>query len=155
MNSAEVAMRPGVRVAVDVGAVRVGVAASDPGGLIATPLAVLPRQTSVAELAGLVRERAPIEVLVGLPRGLSGLEGPAAAAARDYAAALAEAVAPTPVRLVDERLSTVEAGRALRAAGRSTRQARGIIDAAAAVVILQSALDTERATGVPPGELHQ
>jgi putative Holliday junction resolvase len=152
----EVAVRSGVRLAVDVGSVRVGVAASDPAGVLATPVAVLRRDTrngrDLDELASLVREREAIEILVGLPRSLSGADGPAAVSARAYAADLAKRVAPVAVRLVDERMTTVEATRGLRAAGVRSRAARGIVDAAAAVVILQHALDSERATGTAPGE---
>jgi putative Holliday junction resolvase len=93
-----------------------------------------------------------VELLVGLPRSLSGGEGPAVVAARDYADSLAARVSPVPVRLVDERLSTVSATRQLQQAGRRGRAARAVIDAAAAVVILQAALDAERSTGAPPGE---
>ena len=150
-------MREGVRVAVDVGSVRVGVAASDPSGTLASPVTVLRRDArtdrDVGELAELVREREAIEVVVGLPRTLRNAEGAAAGAARDYARALAAAVAPVPVRLVDERLTTVEAARGLRAAGRDSKSARGVVDAAAAVVLLQSALDTERRTDAPAGEI--
>src|SRR3954447_1778866 len=150
-------MRPGVRLAVDVGSVRVGVAASDRSGTLATPVTVLRRDAradrDVAELAALVLERGAIEVVVGLPRLLRNAEGAAAASARAYAVRLAAAVAPVPVRMVDERLTTVEAGRSLRAAGRNAKSARGVVDAAAAVVLLQSALDTERQTDTPPGEI--
>jgi putative holliday junction resolvase len=150
-------MRPGVRLAVDVGSVRVGVAASDPSGTIATPVTVLRRDAranrDVAELAALVREREAVEVVVGLPRSLRNAEGAAAASARAYAFRLAAAVAPVPVRMVDERLTTVEATRGLRAAGHDAKSARGVVDAAAAVVLLQSALDTERRTDAPPGEI--
>jgi putative holliday junction resolvase len=150
-------MRPGVRLAVDVGSVRVGVAASDPSGTIATPVTVLRRDAranrDVAELAALVREREAVEVVVGLPRSLRNAEGAAAASARAYAVRLVAAVAPVPVRMVDERLTTVEATRGLRAAGHDAKSARGVVDAAAAVVLLQSALDTERRTDAPPGEI--
>lgn len=150
-------MRPGVRLAVDVGTVRVGVAASDPTGTLATPVTVLRRDArtgrDLAELAALVRQREAMEVVVGLPRSLRNAEGPAAAAAREYAGRLATMVAPVPVRLVDERLTTVEAARSLRAAGRDSKSARGVVDAAAAVVLLQAALDTERRTDTPAGEL--
>ncbi|HET7309888.1 MAG TPA: Holliday junction resolvase RuvX [Mycobacteriales bacterium] len=150
-------MRTGVRVAVDVGSVRVGVAASDPSGTLASPVTVLRRDArsdrDVAELAALVREREAIEVVVGMPRTLRNAEGAAAALARGYALSLAAAVAPVPVRLVDERLTTVEAARGLRAAGHDAKSARGVVDAAAAVVLLQSALDTERRTDAPAGEI--
>ena len=152
-----IAMRPGVRLAVDVGSVRVGVAASDPTGTLASPVTVLRRDIrggrDVLELVELTREREAIEVVVGLPRSLRNAEGAAAGAAREYANQLARAVAPVPVRLLDERLTTVEAARGLRAAGRDSKSARGVVDAAAAVVLLQSALDTERRTESPAGEI--
>ena len=91
-------------------------------------------------------------VYVGLPRHLSGSEGSASAGARVYADALASAVAPIPVRLVDERMSTVSAHQALHASGRSGRRHRQVVDQAAAVVILQSALEAERAGGSRAGE---
>ena len=143
----------GPRLGVDVGTVRVGLAASDPDGLIATPVETLPRGggdlvTIVAE----VRERGAQTVYVGLPRHLSGAEGASAAAARAYAVSLAQMVAPVPVRLIDERMSTVSAHRALTASGRPGRRHRSVVDQAAAVVILQDALDAERATGRRPGE---
>jgi putative Holliday junction resolvase len=141
-----------VRLGVDVGSVRVGVAACDPAAVLATPVATLRRDRGdLAELARLAREREAVEVLVGLPRTLAGREGVAAAAAVSYARRLAATLAPTPVRLVDERLSTVGAQRGLRAGGVSVRKGRAVVDQAAAVIILQSALDEERATGVPPG----
>jgi putative Holliday junction resolvase len=149
-------MRTGVRVGVDVGSVRVGVASCDPGGILATPVTTLRRDLrsgrALAALGGIVAEREAIEVLVGLPRTLAGRDGPSAVAAREYAAAVAGRVAPVPVRLVDERLSTVAATRGLRAAGVPGRSMRAVVDAAAAVVLLQAALDTERATDRPPGD---
>lgn len=150
-------MRLGVRVGIDVGTVRVGVAASDPSGVLASPVAVLRRSTrsdaEMDEIAALVAERGAVEVVVGLPRSLRSGEGAAARGARDYAVGLAARVAPVAVRLVDERLSTVQAQRDMHAAGRDVRSSRASIDAAAAVVILQSALDTERNTDTPPGEV--
>jgi putative Holliday junction resolvase len=150
-------MRTGVRLAVDVGSVRVGVAASDPAGILATPVTVLSRDRrggrDLDELAAMVAEREPLEVFVGLPQSLSGKDGAAAGLAREYAAQLAGRITPVGVRLVDERMSTLEANRGLRAAGVRSKAARGVIDAAAAVVILQHALDAERATGIVPGEV--
>jgi putative Holliday junction resolvase len=150
-------MRVGVRIGVDVGSVRVGVAGSDPAGVLATPVTTLRRDVRTGrdldELSGIVSERAAVEVLVGLPRTLANRDGAAVEAAREYAGALATRVDPIPVRLVDERFSTVEATRGLRAAGVKGRSMRKVIDAAAAVVLLQAALDTERATGNPPGEV--
>ena len=151
-------MRRGVRLGVDVGAVRVGLAASDPDGLIATPVQTLARDLAgsgdLHQIAAEVRERRALEVLVGLPRSLSGAEGPAAVAAREYAGALA-ALVEVPVRMVDERLSTVEATRSLRESGVKGRKQRARIDQAAAVVLLQTALETERASGRPAGSLVQ
>lgn len=130
----------------DVGSVRVGVAVSDPAGILASPVATLRRDRAGAdldELARLVVARSVVEVVVGLPRTLAGREGPAVTAARDYARALAARVAPVPVRLVDERLTTVLAERALRSSGLAPRRRRGVVDQAAAVAILQSALAAE------------
>ena len=152
-------VRRGVRLAVDVGSVRVGVARSDPGGFLATPLTVLASgpgakaalaRAALAELA--VAEEA-IEVIVGLPTSLSGREGAAAAGAREFAADLAGRLAPVPVRLVDERFTTAEAHDALRRGGKDARARRQVVDAAAAAVLLQAALDAERATGCPAGQL--
>ena len=146
-------MRHGVRLGVDPGDTRVGVARSDPSGFLATPVETLRRgQGDLRRLARLVVDDEVVEVVVGLPRSLSGGEGPAAAKAREYAARLAERVAPVPVRLVDERLTTVSAEAMLRDRGKKGQQRRGVVDQAAAVLILQHALDTERATGAPPGE---
>jgi len=148
-------MRPGVRVGVDVGSVRVGVATCDPAGLIATPVSTLSRgKGDLDALATLVAEREAVEVLVGLPTSLSGQAGPAAEAAEAYAGELAARV-PVPVRLVDERFSTVGAQRDLRASGVDTRRGRSVIDQAAAVIILQGALDAERSSGLAPGRLVQ
>jgi putative Holliday junction resolvase len=146
-------VRPGVRLAVDVGSVRIGVARSDPGGLLASPLTVVRRgHGDLDTLARLSEEAESLEVIVGLPTSLSGTEGPAAMAAREFATALAERIAPTPVRLVDERFTTTVAHDALRRGGKDSRARRQVVDAAAAAVLLQAALDTERGTGYPPGE---
>ena len=142
---------------VDAGTVRVGIAACDGAGLLATPVSVVRRDSrhgrDIEAIARVVAERAAIEVVVGLPRTLRDAEGTAARKARDFARVIAKRVAPVVVRLVDERLSTVTASQAMHAAGQSTRQQRSRIDAAAAAVILQSALDAERNTGSPPGEV--
>ncbi len=147
-------MRNGVRLAVDVGSVRVGVARSDPGGILASPLTVVPSGPGAKdELVKLAVGAGAIEVVVGLPTSLSGREGTAAAGARNFAADLAERLAPIPVRLVDERFTTNEAHGALRRGGKDSRARRQVVDAAAAAVLLQAALDTERATGRPAGQL--
>lgn len=140
----------GVRLGVDVGTVRVGVSACDPGGVLASPLTTLARDAAggadLATLARLVTERAAVEVVVGLPRSLSGRDGPAARSAREYAAALAQRVDPVPVRLTDERLTTVAATRRLAEAGTRGRKGRQVIDRSAAVLILQGWLDAARRT---------
>jgi putative Holliday junction resolvase len=156
------AFRRGIRLGVDVGSVRVGVARSDPDGLLAVPVATLARpprghRTDLDELAALVAEYEPLELVVGLPVALDGVEGLAAESVRTYVSDLAAVLAargnPVPVRLVDERMSTAEASRGLREAGRTTRTSRAVVDQAAAVIIVQHALDAERSTGRPPGML--
>jgi putative Holliday junction resolvase len=144
-------MRPGVRIGVDVGKARVGVARSDRDALLATPVATLARgANTVAELHALALELEPVEIVVGLPISLSGRDTASTTDAREFARALAQAVG-VPVRLVDERLSTVTAQRNLREAGRRARGSRPVIDQAAAVIILQNALDFERSATRPPG----
>jgi putative Holliday junction resolvase len=130
----------GVRIGVDVGSVRVGVAVSDPDGILATPYATLPRAESLDALVSLVAERSAVEVIVGHPRHLSGAAGASAQDAEAYAASLRERV-EVPVRLVDERLTTVTATRTLAERGVRGKAQRAVVDQAAAVAILQSALD--------------
>lgn len=168
-------MRSGTRLGVDVGKARIGVARCDPSGLLATPLETVPRAAD-PEVSGelgatvpltddlrrileLVDEYSAFEVVVGLPLGMSGRRTPSTEDAEAFARRLAAATASrtagdraaVAVRLVDERLSTVSAQGQLRQAGRKTKQTRHIIDQAAAVVILQHALDAERARGDAPG----
>ena len=171
----------GARLGVDVGMARIGLAASDPDGLVATPVETVPRvlapggkggkggssgkssksasgtTADVARIVAEAEERFAAVVYVGLPRHLSGKEGAATADARAFAArlvvALAAAGEAAEVRLVDERMTTVSAHQALHAAGRKTKRHRSVIDQAAAVIILQSALDAERAKGERAGEL--
>lgn len=150
-------IRPGVRLGVDVGQARVGLAACDPQALIATPVQTLTRDhDGLADIEAIVaqaHERAAVEVIVGLPRSLSGAEGAAAGHARTYAGALHTALAGIPVRLWDERLTTVDAHRGLRASGVPGRKHRESVDQVAAVLILQGALDAERTSGNPAGEV--
>ena len=149
--------RPGVRLGIDVGDARVGVAASDPSGTFANPVQTLARDVrelaDIEAIAILTAERDVLEIVVGLPRLLSGGEGEAARGARAYAAQLAARVAPVPVRLVDERLTTVGAHQRLRDSGVPGRGQRSVVDQAAAVLILQSALDAEASAGRPAGEV--
>jgi putative Holliday junction resolvase len=147
-------VRSGVRLGIDPGDARIGVARSDPSGFLASPVETVRRgRGDLARIARLVSEQETLEIVVGLPRSLSGGEGPAAARVRSWAAELAERVAPVPVRLQDERLTTVSAEAMLRDRGKKGTARRAVVDQAAAVLILQHALDTERATGRPPGEI--
>jgi putative holliday junction resolvase len=140
-------------VAVDVGDARIGVAVCDPDGMLAVPLETVRRGPGdLARLAEIVRTHEALEVVVGLPTSMSGREGPAAAKVRASAQEIGQHVAPVPVRLVDERMTTVTAERVLRDRGKKGRKRRAVVDQAAAVVILQYALDSERATGSAPGE---
>jgi putative holliday junction resolvase len=148
-----VAARRGVHLGVDVGSVRIGVAVSDPDGRVAVPLTTIPRGAGDLDaLADLGAVRAVAGYIVGLPRTLAGQEGPAAAACRRFALDLARRVAPTPVLLVDERLTTATATRALRGAGMSSRRSRPVVDQVAAATILQAALDSAREGGRVEGE---
>jgi putative holliday junction resolvase len=147
-------VRQGVRVGVDVGKVRIGVSRSDPDGMLATPVETVPRSEDAADrrrIAAIVGEIGAVEVIVGLPLALSGAHTASTADAIAFAEALAAEVG-VPVRLVDERLSTVSASTALRASGRNAKKARPVVDQVAATIILQHALDAERASGRPPGD---
>jgi putative holliday junction resolvase len=147
-------LRFGVRLAIDLGSARIGVATSDSGGLLASPLTTIPRgRGDLDRLVRLVIDHEAIEAIVGLPTGLSGHEGAAAAAARKFAGTLAGRLTPIPVRLIDERFTTVIAHEALRRGGRGSRDRRSVVDKAAAALLLQGALDRERLTGSPAGEI--
>jgi len=147
-------LRPGVRLGIDVGSVRIGIASCDPDGILASPLETIRRgRGDLAQIARLVADRHVKEIVVGLPTSLSGSAGHAADQARDFAETLANVVAPVPVRLVDERFTTVIAHGALRQGGRDSKERRTVIDQAAAALLLQGALDSERQTGRPPGEV--
>jgi len=144
-------MRTGVRVAVDVGTVRIGVARSDPHGILASPVETIPRgDGDVERVLAILAELDAIELFVGLPIALSGRETASTGDARAVAERLAEA-ASVPVRLIDERLTTVSAQAQLHASGRGTREGRRVIDQVAAVIMLEHALETERRTGRPAG----
>lgn len=128
---------------------------SDPDGMLALPVETVRRADDGSDLAriqALVTELSAAEVIVGLPLSLSGASTRSTDDATEFASRLL-AVCGVPVRLVDERLSTVSAQSALRASGRTTRNSRSVVDQAAATVILQHALDVERASGNPPGTL--
>ena len=143
--------RHGVRLGVDVGRARVGVARCDPDGMLAVPVETVPRdENSIERLAALAAEHEPLEFVVGLPVNLRGADTASTTDARDFAASLHDRTG-LPVRLVDERLSTVTAHAALRSSGRTQKKSRSIVDQVAAVVLLQQAIDTEKSTGNPPG----
>lgn len=138
----------GRRLGVDVGTVRIGVAVSDPDGVLATPVETVRRERGTGHLrrlSTLVDELQVVEVVVGLPRTLADRAGASADDAVAVADALAGRIAPVPVRLADERLTTVSAARSLREAGVRAKDQRGKIDQAAAVAILQGWLDQRRA----------
>lgn len=143
----------GARLGVDVGTARVGVAVSDPHCILATPLETVPadpaRVRDVARVLALVEEHSAVEVVIGLPLHMSGKESPSAVASRAWAAALQDALeaagrTDVSISLVDERLTTVVATRALHSSGRKTKTHRAVIDQAAATELLQSHIERLR-----------
>lgn len=148
-------MRLGVRLGIDVGKARVGVAKSDPHGLLATPLETVVRdesgQQDLERIRLLIAEHDVLECVVGLPLNMRGEHTPSTEDALAFAQKIASL--GTPVRLIDERLSTVTAWNQLHATGKTHKGSRNVIDQAAAVVILQQALDAERARGEAIGTL--
>lgn len=146
----------GRRLGIDVGTVRIGVAVSDPDGILATPVETIRRDRTdkhVRRLTRLVNELEAVEVVVGLPRTLADRSGSSARDAIELAEQLDRRIAPTPVRLSDERLTTVAAQRSLREAGIRAKGQRSMIDQAAAVGILQNWLDQRRAALTAHGEV--
>ena len=130
---------------------RIGVARSDPHGVLATPVETVPRGAGdIDRIRDLVLEFEAMEVIVGLPLALSGRETASTGDARSFASALASRI-DVPVRVVDERLSSVSANSALRASGRTAKNSRSVVDQVAAVIILQHALDFERSASLAPG----
>lgn len=147
--------RAGVRLGIDVGKARIGLARCDRDGLIATPIETVARVLDGADIARIrehARELEPLEIVVGLPLSLSGAETESTRDAREFAERVSLAT-QVPVRMVDERLSTVTAHAAMRGAGKSQKKSRSVIDQVAAVIILQHAVDAERGRGTPPGRL--
>lgn len=146
-------MRSGVRVGIDIGTVRIGVARSDRDGYLATPVETVDRgsENPIGQLVSVIAELEAIEVIVGLPLSLNGSHTASTEDALVMARELAQN-ASVPVRLVDERLTTVSAHSALRATGKKQKQTRSVIDQVAAVMILQHALDSERSSGNLPGK---
>lgn len=147
-------MRAGTRLAVDVGSVRIGVARSDASGTLAVPEVTLDaRRDWLPQLRALVEENDPLEIVVGLPVSLDGREHAAAARVHEVVRSIQQAVPGVPIRLVDERMTTTIAHTQMREAGVTTRKGRSYVDQAAAVIMLQEALDVERSSGNAPGTL--
>lgn len=149
-------MRRGIRIGIDVGKVRVGVARSDADGLLATPVGTFQRESDSLDsvLDAIVAEVSvlePLEFVIGLPLSLSGAETASTADALAFARAL-QARVDAEVLLIDERLTTVSAHSALRSAGKKSKQTKQIVDQVAAVMILQHALDTERSSNRQAGK---
>ncbi len=143
-------MRPGIRIGVDVGKARVGVARSDALGLMAVPVITLARATAIEDLAILADQFEAIEFVCGLPVSLDGSDTASTVDARNFAVELSQATGVA-VRLVDERLTTVTAQNALRDATHSQKSSRPVIDQVAATILLDNALNAER-SGVTMGE---
>ena len=149
-------MITGVRIGLDVGSVRIGVAKCDPHGMLATPLTTIPAGTNaLSDVAELLAEHEAICVYVGKPISLAGKDTASTQSAIQFAHELATLLkdSNTEVRMIDERLSTVSAQRGMQEAGRSVKQSRDAIDQAAAVVILEHALDSERHANGLVGEV--
>ncbi len=145
-------MRHGVRLAVDVGTVRIGVAKSDPYGILASPLETVARgDGDLDRIVAVAQEYEAIDVYVGRPAALSGRVTASTHDALGFAGALADRL-PGLVRLIDERLTTVTAQARLRDSGKDSRRGRAVVDQAAAAIMLEHALDSERQTGMRPGD---
>lgn len=149
-------MREGVRLGLDVGRARTGVAYCDRQGTLASSYTTITTgdiPQIISQVQDLIKEADAMEVIVGLPTLLSGRNAQASAYIRQVSGRLAEAIAPISVRLYDERLSTVQAHRVLATSGKNAKQRKTMVDSVAAMLILQSALDYEQRTGEPAGEL--
>lgn len=149
-------MRRGVRLALDLGSVRTGVARCDASATLCSPFAVW-QASSAVEILPLLRsvlaEEDVLEVIVGLPTNLKGAQGLAAENIREIASELKQALPELAIRLVDERMTTAAARKQLQSAGYTTRNDRSLIDAASAAILLEDALEAERRQGTAPGEL--
>jgi len=162
MHSDDKPLRRGVRVGIDVGQARIGLAQSDRDGVLATPVETVSRvqkapkggeSADVRRIADLAVNLDAIEIVIGLPISLSGASTESTRDARAFASRVARMTPHIPVRLVDERLSTVTAQSALRTSGKRSKGSRPVIDQIAAVIILQHTLDSEKLSGVPVGFL--
>ena len=140
-------MQRGRRIAFDYGDARIGVAVCDPDGIISSPLAVLRSEDKKlqSEIEKIVAEYEPVQIFIGLPKHLSGVESSSAEKARNFGAMIA-ALTSIEIVYIDERLSTVSAQSKLREAGKSTRESTELIDAMAAVEILELGLQNARSS---------
>jgi putative Holliday junction resolvase len=138
-------MQRGRRIAFDYGDVRIGVAASDSDSILVVPITTLSTSSKslLKEISAIFDEISPIEIYVGKPINLSGLEGVATSKALVFAEDLKE-ITQVPIKLIDERMSTISASRSLREAGKDSKQSKSIIDMAAAVAILEFAIAVEK-----------
>jgi putative holliday junction resolvase len=133
-------------LAIDYGSTRIGLALSDPTGTLARPLPFVPAKGDAKlarEIAELATKNEAHLILLGLPRNMDGTSGEAAVKVQAFAAILAQAT-PLKIKLIDERLSTVQASRQLQESGKNTRKQRGQIDSEAACVLLQGHLDSQQ-----------
>lgn len=146
-----------MRLGIDFGSVRIGISSSDSAGFLASPLGTVKRDivcsSDIKKIVKYVQDLEVMEIIVGLPRSLSGKENVSAHKVREYLQILCSFVSNVPVRLFDERLTTVSAQKHLKNSGVSSRKHRKIVDQIAAVIILQDALDFERNTGKAAGKL--
>jgi putative Holliday junction resolvase len=144
-------LRLGRRIGIDFGVARIGVAVSSVDAIICGPLATVPNNDdALACVLGLIAEQEPIEVYVGLPLNLRGEHTQSTELAITFAKLLSQSGVSN-LRMVDERMSTRAAQSQLHASGKNSRQSKSVIDAAAATLIVESALSYERATGNLPG----
>lgn len=143
-------MKPGRRIGFDFGDVRIGVAVTDPSGILSTPLKFIvnTEESLVSEISSLYEEYQPIYTAIGLPSHLSGSESQKSKSVTEFAAKISE-ITPTPIYFIDERLTTVSASRTLREAGLNSKSAKSEVDSMAAAAILDSALNQERIQGEP------
>jgi putative Holliday junction resolvase len=148
-------VRSGRRLAIDVGKVRIGIAASDFHAILASGLETVPRgadlEPNLKRIVELVNEVEPIEIYVGLPVSMSGNHSASTEDAIDFARQLSPLVS-SEVRFIDERMTTVTAANALKLSGRDSKSGRQIIDQIAATVILEQAMEQEKSTGKQPGK---
>ena len=143
-------MKPGRRIAFDYGDVRIGVAVTDPSGILATPLDFISNsdQNLLQDLHALCEEYNPIYTAIGFPIHLSGNTSEKSVSVTKFAQQVS-GITHAPIYLIDERLTTVSANRTLREAGLNSRTAKSEIDSMAATAILESALNQERIQGEP------